>query len=145
MLEVVKWCKRLKWKIGLIPRVEILKMASKMAASKALKTYLTNKLYKKHLILTFNGCLEVEWFKRLKWKIGLVQKVQIFKMVSNMATILKQNPTWSQLIVFFPMVFNIGCIWIIWLAYCCCFLRFKIFKMTSKMAAITEWGVTWFL
>ena len=43
-------------------RVEILKMASKMAskmtASKAFKTYLTNKLDKKHLILTFNGCLE---------------------------------------------------------------------------------------
>ena len=47
MLEVIKLCKRLKWKIGSIPRVEILKMASKMAASKALKTYLTNKLDKK--------------------------------------------------------------------------------------------------
>ena len=50
MLEVIKWCRRLKWKIGLIPRVEILKMASKMAskmaASNALKTYLTNKLDK---------------------------------------------------------------------------------------------------
>ena len=57
MLEVIKWCKRLKWKTGFIPRVEILKMASKMAskltASKAFKTYLTNKLDKKHLILTF--------------------------------------------------------------------------------------------
>ena len=41
----------------LIPRVEILKMASKMAASNALKTYLTNKLNKKHLIWTFYGCL----------------------------------------------------------------------------------------
>ena len=44
------------------PRVDLLKMApkmaSKMAASKALKTYLTNKLDKKHLILTFYGCLE---------------------------------------------------------------------------------------
>ena len=37
----------------LIPRVEILKMASKMAASNALKTYLTNKVDKRHLILTF--------------------------------------------------------------------------------------------
>ena len=37
---------RLKRKIGLIPRVEILKMASKMAASKALKTYQTNTLDK---------------------------------------------------------------------------------------------------
>ena len=42
----------------MVPRVEILKMASKMAASKALKTYLTNKLDKKHLILTFYACLE---------------------------------------------------------------------------------------
>ena len=56
MLEAIKWCKRLKWKIGLIPRVEILKMASKMATSKALKTYMT--LDKPHLILTFYGCLE---------------------------------------------------------------------------------------
>ena len=33
-------------------------MAPKMAASNALKTYLTNKLDKKDLILTFYGCLE---------------------------------------------------------------------------------------
>ena len=49
-------------KISLIPRVEIFKMvskmASKMAASNALNTNLTNKLDKKHLILTFHGCLE---------------------------------------------------------------------------------------
>ena len=54
MLEVVKCRKRLKWKICLIPRVEILKIASKMASematSKALKAYLTNRLDKKHLI-----------------------------------------------------------------------------------------------
>ena len=37
---------RIKIENGLIPRVEILKMASKMATSKALKTYLTNKLDK---------------------------------------------------------------------------------------------------
>ena len=53
MLEVIKWYKGLKWKIGLIPRVEILKLASKMATSNVLKIYLTNKLDKKHLILTF--------------------------------------------------------------------------------------------
>ena len=35
-----------------------IKMAPKMAASNALKTYLTNKLDKKHLIWTFYGCLE---------------------------------------------------------------------------------------
>ena len=62
MLEVIYCCNRLKWKIGLIPRVEILKIASKvaseMAASKAIKAYLTNKLDKKHLVLTFHGCLE---------------------------------------------------------------------------------------
>ena len=33
-------------------------MASKMAASKALKTYMTNKLHKKLLILTLYGRLE---------------------------------------------------------------------------------------
>ena len=47
----------IKWKISLNPRNDLFKvpskMASKMAASKALKTYLTNKLDKKHLILTF--------------------------------------------------------------------------------------------
>ena len=37
----------------------------------------------------------------IKMKIGLVQKVQIFKMVSKMATILKQNSTWSQFITIF--------------------------------------------
>ena len=68
-----------------------------MATSNAIKTYLTNKLDKKHLLWTFYGCLEVEWFKWLKWKIGLVQKVQIFKMVAKMAAIWKQNSTWSQL------------------------------------------------
>ena len=43
--------------MGLISRVEILKMASKMtskmATSDVLKNNLTNKLDKKHLILTF--------------------------------------------------------------------------------------------
>ena len=76
-------------------------MASKMAASKAFKTYLTNTFYKKHLIITFYGRLEAKWFKRLKRKIGLVQKVHIFKMVSKMAAILKQNSTWLQLITIF--------------------------------------------
>ena len=50
----------IKMEICLIPRVEILKMASKMATSNAIKTYLTNKLDEKHLIWTFYGCLEVE-------------------------------------------------------------------------------------
>ena len=43
----------IKMEIRLFPRVEILMMASKLADSNALKTYLTNKLDKKHLILTF--------------------------------------------------------------------------------------------
>ena len=43
----------IKMEIRLFPRVEILKMASKLADSNALKTYLTNKLDKKHIILTF--------------------------------------------------------------------------------------------
>ena len=33
-------------------------------------------------------------------EIGLLQKVQIFKMVSKMAAILKQNSTLLQLITF---------------------------------------------
>ena len=51
----------IKMEISLIPRVYLLKMASKMASkmstSKALKTYLTNKLDKEHFILTFHDCL----------------------------------------------------------------------------------------
>ena len=37
----------------MIPRVEILKMASKMATSEAPKTYQTNKLDKKHFNFNF--------------------------------------------------------------------------------------------
>ena len=51
---------KIKMDFFLIHRVEILKLATKMAASNALKTYLTNKLDKKHLILTFYGCLEAK-------------------------------------------------------------------------------------
>ena len=36
-----------------------------------------------------------------KWKIGLVQKVIIFKLVAKMAAILKQNATLSQLATIF--------------------------------------------
>ena len=43
----------IKMDIGLILRDEILKMASKLATGKALETYGTNKLDKKHLVLTF--------------------------------------------------------------------------------------------
>ena len=44
---------QLKWNIILIQKVEILKMASKMAVSKASKTYMTDVLDKNTLILTF--------------------------------------------------------------------------------------------
>ena len=48
MWEVIKWCKRLQCKIGLIPTVEILKMASKMAASKVLLSLDTGLIYVDH-------------------------------------------------------------------------------------------------
>ena len=44
----------------LIQKVEILKMASKMAVSKAFKTYKTDILDKNNLMLTFYGCLEAK-------------------------------------------------------------------------------------
>ena len=43
----------IKWYIVFIQKVEILKMASKMAVSLASKTYLTDILNKNTLILTF--------------------------------------------------------------------------------------------
>ena len=51
---------QLKWNISLIQKVEILKMASKMAVSQASKTYMTDILDKNTLILTFFGCLEAK-------------------------------------------------------------------------------------
>ena len=47
---------RLKGNIGLIQRVELLTMLSKMAASYAPKTYLTNSSIKSNLILILNVC-----------------------------------------------------------------------------------------
>ena len=44
---------QLKWNIVLIQKVEILKMAAKMAVSSASKTYMTDILDKNTLILTF--------------------------------------------------------------------------------------------
>ena len=32
----------------------------------------------------------------IKMELCLIQKVELFKMVSKMAAILKQNPTWNQ-------------------------------------------------
>ena len=43
----------IKWNIILIQKIGILKMASKMAVSKASKTYMTNILDKNTLILNF--------------------------------------------------------------------------------------------
>ena len=44
---------QLKWNIILIQKVEIFKMAAKMAVSEALKTYMTNILDKKHFNFDF--------------------------------------------------------------------------------------------
>ena len=43
----------IKWNMVLIQKVDILKMASKMAVRKVPKTYLTNKLVIKHLNFEF--------------------------------------------------------------------------------------------
>ena len=51
---------QLKWNIILIQKVEILKMASKMAVSYVFQTYMTDILDKNTLILTFYGCLEAK-------------------------------------------------------------------------------------
>ena len=55
-----KCCNQLKWNIILIQKVEILKMASKMAVSQASKTYMTHILDKNTLNLDFFGCLEAK-------------------------------------------------------------------------------------
>ena len=50
----------IKWKIILIQRILIFKMASKKAFSWASKTYMTNILDKNTLMLTFYGYLEAK-------------------------------------------------------------------------------------
>ena len=61
---MIQSLKRLKWNIGLIQRVEILKMASEMAPSKAPKTYiyLTNKPF----LCMFEG-LMIQTIKMKYW------------------------------------------------------------------------------
>ena len=75
-----------------------------MATSKAPKTYQTSKLDKKHFNFNFLWRFRGLWYKRLKWTIGLVQKVEIFKMVSKMAAILKRKlnlkSKWQSIIIF---------------------------------------------
>ena len=74
----------------MIPRVEILQMASniasKMAASNALKANLINKHDKKAFNFDFSwlfrGLIMIQMIK-----LVLVQKVQMFKIVSMMAAI----------------------------------------------------------
>ena len=51
-----KYYKQLKWIIVFILKVEILKMAPKMAVSLSPKTYLTNILNKNHFNFDFYGC-----------------------------------------------------------------------------------------
>ena len=93
------------------PRVEILKMATKMAASKALKTYLTNELDKKafkfDFLWLFRG-LMIQTIKMENWfgtegsniKDG-VQNGRHFKAKFNQIAIK----------FYFPIVYNSGCIW----------------------------------
>ena len=58
---------QLEWNIVLIQKVEILKMASKMAVSLASKTYMTYNLDKNTLILTFHGCLNDTNYQIKTW------------------------------------------------------------------------------
>ena len=63
----------IKMDIILIQKVEILKMASKMAVSLASKTYMTDVLDKNTLVLTFYGCLEAKLYKRSKKNIVFIR------------------------------------------------------------------------
>ena len=49
--------------IDLIQKVEILRMASKMAVNKAFETYLTMILDKNILILISYWCIETKWYR----------------------------------------------------------------------------------
>ena len=42
-------------------------------------------------MLTIYGPLESKWYKKLKWKISFIQKVEVFTMASKMAAFLKLN------------------------------------------------------
>ena len=70
-ISEVKCYNQLKWNIILIQKVEILKMASRMAVSWASKTYMTDVLDKNNLNLTFYGSNDQirTWFRfrRLKF------------------------------------------------------------------------------
>ena len=78
---------------GSIQKVEILKMAPKIAIIESPKTYLTKKRHKKHFIVDFVWLFSVEMIQMIKMEHCLIQKVELFTMVSKMAAILKQNPT----------------------------------------------------
>ena len=66
-----------KWNIILIQKLELFKMASKMAASEASKIYMTDILDKNTSILTFYGCLAAKRYKRSNENMILIQKVEI--------------------------------------------------------------------
>ena len=53
-IKMENWFDSQSWNLKMASNI-----ASKMAASNALKAYLTNKHDKKHWILTFHGCIEV--------------------------------------------------------------------------------------
>ena len=81
-------------------------MAPKIAASNALKTYLTNKPDKKDLILTFLWLfrgLMIQMSKMENWFKYLdgVQDGRHFKAKFNLITV--DN--------YFPIIFNNGCFW----------------------------------
>ena len=68
-------------------------MAPKIAVIESPKTYLTKKRHKKHFNVDFVWLFRVEMIQMIKMEHCLIQKVELFTMVSKMAAILKQNPT----------------------------------------------------
>ena len=60
-------------------------MASKMAVSKAPKTYMTHLLDQKHFNYDLLWILEAKLYKDLKWNIVSIKKVEMFKMAPKMA------------------------------------------------------------
>ena len=68
-------------------------MAPKMAVIQSPKTYLTKKRNKKHFNVDFVWLLKVEMIQMIKMEHCLIQKFELFTMVSKMAAVLKQNPT----------------------------------------------------
>ena len=60
-------------------------MASKMAVSKAPKTYMTHIIDQKHFNFDFLWMFRSKIIQTIKWNIVLIKKVEMFKMASKMA------------------------------------------------------------